>query len=74
MRTKKRFISLTLANGHTSVIIGPEHIAVAMRLSGENENGKKEEFTRIIPKDITISPESNWLDVVETPEEIIEIL
>lgn len=70
---KSRFIRLTLANGKTTVIIDPEQIALAMRLSGKDDNGREDVFTRIIPKSIVINPESNWLDVQESPEKIAKI-
>lgn len=68
------FVKLTLANGGCSTIIRKEHVAFAMRLQKTEENGKSYEFTRIIPKDITIDAETNWLDVVETPEDILKMM
>jgi hypothetical protein len=68
----KSFIKLTLANGRKPVVIRPEQIALAMALEDRGETGEPMRFTRIIPKDITIDRETNWLDVIETPEEIMK--
>lgn len=68
------FVKLTLANGGRSTIIRKEHVSFAMRIQGANEKGETGEFTRIFPKDITIDAETNWLDVVETPEEILRMM
>lgn len=64
---KNPFLLLTLSNGKQDVVINRENIGVAMRIAVPEE---KQYFTRIIPRGITIDPDTNWLDVEETPEEI----
>lgn len=71
---RNNYIKLTLANGKKPVIIRKEHIAFAMALQQVDENGNTEEFTRIIPQHIVIDKESNWLDVVETPDVILQMI
>lgn len=68
---KNNCIKLTLANGKKPVIIQKECIALAMALQ-ETDDGNTVEFTRIIPRDIVIDKETNWLDVLETPDEILQ--
>lgn len=70
----KEFVKLTLANGKKSAIIRTEHIAFAMALENTNDSGETTKFTRIIPKNLVIDSESNWIDVTETPEEIASLL
>lgn len=68
---KNSCVKLTLANGKKPVIIQKEHIALAMALQQTDEDGNTIEFTRIIPHGLVIDKETNWLDVVETPDEIL---
>lgn len=69
--SKNKFITLTLANGGKPVIIRPQYIALAMRIEDKADNGSKIFYTRIIPKDIVIDETTNWIDVKETPAEIV---
>lgn len=73
MKAGTKFLKLTLANGRSTVIIDKEYVGLAMRLSDKDEKGRVEEFTRIIPVNIVINPETNWLDVLETPEDIMKM-
>lgn len=70
----KPFVLLTLSNGFQSVIIPKDNIAFAMRTEGATDNGEKVTFTRVYLKSVLIDDDAKWVDVVETPEEIIEIL
>lgn len=69
---KRDFIVLTLANGKKKSIIKTNHIGFAMEMEESFESEEKVCFTRIFPTEITISEESNWIDVLETPDEIIK--
>lgn len=69
-----KFILLTLANGESKAIVRTDIVGFTMRIKDQDENGKEVFFTRIFPKDFKISDDSNWIDVVETPGEIMKLL
>lgn len=74
MRNTSDFIRLTLANGKKPAIIRKALVGLVMELEDTDESGKKVAFTRILPKDYVIAEESNWLDVIESADEIYRAL
>lgn len=67
-----QFMLLTLSNGNKPVIIPKDNIAFAMRTKGRDNKGSNIEFTRIFLKAVLIDDDAKWVDVIESPEQIIK--
>lgn len=66
----KRFIKATLASNGLEAIIAADNIAFAIRMEIEDEEQKKQEFTRVFMKQVTMDDESKWVDIRERPGEL----
>lgn len=72
MKNNSSLILLTLASNNKKVVISKDNIAFAMEIEEENDNKKKIQFTRVFLKQLTISNDSSWVDVVEKPKDLYE--
>ena len=66
----KRFIKATLASNGMEAIIAADNIAFAIRMELEDEEQKKQEFTRVFLKQVVMDDESKWVDVRERPGDL----
>lgn len=67
-KARKPFVQLTLASNDKKVIVSVEGIAFAAETAGENETT----FTRIFFKQLVLEDSAKWVDVKETPEQILK--
>lgn len=65
-----KFRKVTLASNELTAVIPLDNIAVAFRVEVEDENKKRNIFTRVFLKQAGM-PDGDYVDVLEKPEDII---
>jgi len=71
MRKMRSLLLLTLASNKNKVAVAVDNIAFALWMEGADEHGKPMKFTRVFLKHVIMEDMDKWVDVIETPEELL---